>query len=70
MRAIAGQRKAVVFFQGRVMPLMRIVSADGDRYSDGQTVFRMKGAGVSLEEGRKVLFELPDQREKDKVQGK
>jgi hypothetical protein len=30
----------------------------------------MKGAGVRLEEGRKVLFELPDQREKDKLKGK
>ena len=70
LHAIAGQRKAVVFFQGRVIPLLRIVSADGDRYTDGKTVFRMKWAGVRLEEGRKVLFELPDQREKDKLQGK
>ena len=70
LHAIAGQRKAVVFFQGRVIPLLRIVSADGDRYTDGKTVFRMKWAGVRLEEGRKVLFELPDQREKDKLKGK
>ena len=64
LHSIQGQKKAIVFFQGRVILLFRSVSGDGARYADGKIVFSVKGDGVRLEEGRRVIYEGSEKKEK------
>ncbi len=57
MHAIVEQGKAVIFFHGRVIPLLVAVVTDGSRYTDGQMVFWIKGDRARLEERGKVICE-------------